>query len=144
MPSLVAVSSRARSGQHVVPSDQPAPAASIIIAVGSPAARDEGDQVVVVVASNESGELTCDARALTDPDAATLDALARLQLAARRSGTSVELSNVHRNLADLLALVGLADVIPCSQDSGVDADRQVEQREELLVDEEVDRRDLPL
>ena len=83
-----------------------------------------------------------DASALTEPDPVILDALVRLQLAAQRLGTSIRLQNPCPELIDLLALVGLSDVLPVDCDgSGVEMDRQVEHREEVLVDEEVDTRD---
>jgi anti-anti-sigma regulatory factor len=83
-----------------------------------------------------------DVSALTEPDAVILDALVRLQLAARRLGTSIRLQNPCPELVDLLALVGLSDVllVDCGG-SGVEMDRQAEHREEVLVDEEVDTRD---
>jgi ABC-type transporter Mla MlaB component len=48
-----------------------------------------------------------DARA----DAVTVDALARLQLAARRSGCQVRLLNASHELRTLVAFVGLQDVL---------------------------------
>jgi ABC-type transporter Mla MlaB component len=53
----------------------------------------------------------CDLRAV-EPDAVTVDALARLQLAARRHGCQVRLRGVSDELRELLALIGLADVLP--------------------------------
>jgi ABC-type transporter Mla MlaB component len=44
-------------------------------------------------------------------DAVTVDALARLQLAARRRGTVVHLRNSSSQLRDLVALMGLEDVL---------------------------------
>ena len=83
-----------------------------------------------------------DVSALTEPDPVILDALVRLQLAAQRLGTSIRLQNPCHELVDLLVLVGLSDVLPVDCDgSGVEMDRQVEHREEVLVDEEVDTRD---
>ena len=83
-----------------------------------------------------------DVSALTEPDPVILEALVRLQLAAQRLGTSIRLQNPCPELVDLLALVGLSDVLPVDCDgSGVEMDRQVEHREEVLVDEEVDTRD---
>ena len=83
-----------------------------------------------------------DVSALTEPDPVILDALVRLQLAAQRLGTSIRLQNPCPELIDLLALVGLSDVlrVDCGG-SGVEMDREVEYREEVLVDEEVDTRD---
>ena len=87
--------------------------------------------------------IVVDLRALTAPDPVVLDALVRLQLAARRLGTSIRLENACSELVDLLALVGLSDVLPLVCGSGVEVDRQVEQREEVLVDEEVEAGDAP-
>ena len=60
----------------------------------------DGDQVV------------CDVGGLVDPDAATVDALARLQLAARRLGRRLRLRHPSGKLQELLALMGLSDVVP--------------------------------
>ena len=46
-----------------------------------------------------------------DPDAVTVDALARLQLAARRCGCQVRLRGASDELRSLVAFMGLADVI---------------------------------
>jgi ABC-type transporter Mla MlaB component len=45
-------------------------------------------------------------------DAVTVDALARLQLAARRHGCQIRLIGASRELRDLVAFMGLRDVIP--------------------------------
>src|SRR5262245_17332350 len=45
-------------------------------------------------------------------DVVTVDALARLQLAARRHGCVVRLRNASDELRDLVAFMGLADVLP--------------------------------
>jgi hypothetical protein len=74
-------------------------------------------------------------------DAQTLETLARLQLAVRRAGASIELRHACPGLCSLLAWSGLADLLPQVPDSGVERDGLVEQREELFVDEEVDRGD---
>jgi hypothetical protein len=75
------------------------------------------------------------------PDARTLETLARLQLAAHRAGASIHLRHACPRLCDLLACSGLSDLLPVTPESGVERDRLVEQREELVVDEEVDPRD---
>jgi len=87
--------------------------------------------------------IVVDVSALTEPDPAVLDALVRLQLAARRLGSSIRLENACSELVDLLALVGLSDVLPVVCGSGVEMDRQVEQREQVRVDEEVETGDAP-
>ena len=78
--------------------------------------------------------LVCDIRALVDADEATLSALAGLQLAARRCGASIQFVNASRRLRDLIELVGLGDVLPCS---GVEVRRHTEQREQRGLDEVV-------
>jgi ABC-type transporter Mla MlaB component len=46
-------------------------------------------------------------------NAVTVDALARLQLAARRYGCQVRLRNATPELRELLSFMGLKDVLPC-------------------------------
>jgi hypothetical protein len=53
----------------------------------------------------------CDVRGV-DPDAVTVDALARLQLAARRYGCQVRLRHASTELLELLTFMGLSDVLP--------------------------------
>jgi ABC-type transporter Mla MlaB component len=47
-----------------------------------------------------------------DPDAVTVDALARLQLAARRHGCQVRLRQASDELLELVAFMGVRDVLP--------------------------------
>lgn len=54
--------------------------------------------------------LRCDVHSVPS-DAVTVDALARLQLAARRNGCQVILRNPSRELIELVRFMGLADVI---------------------------------
>ena len=58
--------------------------------------------------------VTCDVRRLTAPDVYVLDALARLQLTARRAGSSIRLRAVSADLRDLLELAGLRGAVPCA------------------------------
>lgn len=60
--------------------------------------------------------LVCDVGALRDPDMASVDAIARLQLSARRSGCELRLENACAQLVQLLDLAGLSDVIPIATD----------------------------
>ena len=64
-----------------------------------------------------------------------VDALARLQLAARRSGYEVAVTDAPSHLLELIELAGLSDVL------GVEPLRQAEQREERFGVEE--ERELP-
>jgi ABC-type transporter Mla MlaB component len=84
-------------------------------------------------------ELVCDVAALTRPDAGTIEALARLQLTARRLGCRMWLRHPAPELVELLALFGLADVLR------VEPRRQPEEREQpLRIEERVDRDDPPV
>jgi len=84
---------------------------SIVFALGAPIARadiprlcdalrrlleDNGDEVVV-----------CDVHAVVHPDAVTVDALARLQLTARRLGRRIRLRNASPELRELIDFTGL-------------------------------------
>ena len=73
-------------------------------------------------------------------DERSLDALARLQLTARRVGATIVLRNASRELIDLLALVGMTEIVMCASEcaSGGDGHRQPEEREQALLDEEVE------
>jgi anti-anti-sigma regulatory factor len=83
--------------------------------------------------------VVCDVSALTTPDAVAVDALARLQLMARRLGLQVRLSGASAELVELLSLAGLLGVLPLNGTLGVEPRRQPEQREERLgVEEERD------
>jgi anti-anti-sigma regulatory factor len=72
------------------------------------------------------------------PDAGTIDALARLQLQARRQGLEIRLTEVPGELRELLGLCGLGDVL------SLEVVGQAEQREERRgVEEERHLRDPP-
>jgi ABC-type transporter Mla MlaB component len=60
----------------------------------------------------ESGAfvVTCDVGGV-DADAVTVDALARLQLAAHRHGRQVRLLNASAGLIELVSFMGLSDVL---------------------------------
>ena len=90
--------------------------------------------------------IVCDAAELTASDLETVEALARLQLEANRRGFRVHLRNVPPDLAELIELCGLAQVLrlggALDEASGVDAGRQPEHREESSgVQEEGDAGD---
>jgi hypothetical protein len=67
-------------------------------------------------------KIVCNVGALA-PDARTVDALARLQLGAKRAGLDLRLSHASGDLRALLAFVGLSAVL------GVEAGGQAEERE---------------
>ena len=57
--------------------------------------------------------VTCDVAGLAHPSAADVDAVARLQLTARRLGRSIRLRHASSRLRELLHLCGLQEVVPC-------------------------------
>jgi ABC-type transporter Mla MlaB component len=90
----------------------------------------------------DAGPVACDVGALAQPDAITIDALARLQLTARRLGCRVELRRACGELEDLLTLTGLLGVLTgggAAVASAVEAWGEPELREQALrVEEEAD------
>ena len=56
--------------------------------------------------------VVCDLGMLDRTDAGTVDALARLQLTARRLDRQIRLRHAPRELQELLAVMGLRDVLP--------------------------------
>ena len=87
--------------------------------------------------------IACDARYIVEPDIGTVDALARLVLAARRLGFGVRLECAAPDLVELIELAGLCDVVGCSR-SVVEAGGQAEQREVARgIEEEDDPADSP-
>lgn len=90
-------------------------------------------------------EVALDVSWLADPDCRTIDALARLQLAARHGGHRLVLVAPGAELRELVELCGLAEVLPCVDTdprSGLQPVGQAEQREPARrVEEERDPAD---
>ena len=82
--------------------------------IWGPIARDDlpglCDRVCALLTEAGAGEIRCDVGGV-DADAVTVDALARLQLAARRHGCRVRLRNASSDLLELVAFMGLRDVL---------------------------------
>jgi ABC-type transporter Mla MlaB component len=88
---------------------------SIAFAVAGPIARSDlpglCDRVCTLFERTGAGVALCDVVGVP-ADAVTVDALARLQLAARRHGCQVRLRNASSELLELVAFLGLEDVLP--------------------------------
>jgi ABC-type transporter Mla MlaB component len=88
---------------------------TIAFAVGGPI--NEADlpglcaRVCALLERSRVDIVLCDVSGV-EPDGATIDALARLQLAARRRGCQVRLNSASNELLELLAFMGLDDVLP--------------------------------
>ncbi|HWX08508.1 MAG TPA: STAS domain-containing protein [Gaiellaceae bacterium] len=65
----------------------------------------------VLERTGDCGVVLCDVHGV-EPDAVTVDALARLQLAAHRRGCQVRLHHASRELRELVDFMGLRDVLP--------------------------------
>ena len=122
---------------------RPGPGGTVLIMLG-PVPRDGipalCERARRLLAGCDAGPVSCDVDALADPDAVTLDALARLQLTALRLGYRVELQRARGPLVELLVLSGLSGVLRCAGSaSGVEASGEPEHREQALgVEEEAD------
>ena len=100
------------------------------------------DRVGPGIVRGDATIILCDLARLADADMATVDALARLALRARRMGCAVSLRDPSTELLELVGLAGLGEVLPCVPGSGVEMIGQPEEREEPLgVEEERDAGD---
>jgi ABC-type transporter Mla MlaB component len=80
--------------------------------------RDAGDPVV------------CDVAGLIQADAVAVDLLARLVLTARRAGHRLWVRHASTELRELIALMGMSEVIALESGSALPSRRQPEQREQ--------------
>ena len=60
---------------------------------------------------SEADLVVCDVAGVSDPDCATVDALARIQLTARRLGSELRLRGASDELHEVLAMAGLCEVV---------------------------------
>jgi ABC-type transporter Mla MlaB component len=117
-----------------------------VVNLGTPRGTDDllllCDRLRSMPPADDTVELECDVGSLGHPDADTLNGLARLQLAARRTGRQVHLRHASDELHGLLALVGLCDVVGVCPDLVLEAGGQAEEREHPgRVEEEGDAAD---
>jgi hypothetical protein len=94
------------------------------------------ERLRAVLATSDAAVVVCDVGGLP-ADIVTVDALARLQLTARRLGRRIELRSRSPELDRLVAFVGLADVLGLGGHCG-QAEERVQPR---AVEERVDRGD---
>jgi ABC-type transporter Mla MlaB component len=74
--------------------------------------RGLGKRARDLIIQNHPHTIACDVGGIIDPDAETLDALARLQLMTRREGAEIRLRNASSDLLELVVLAGLEEVLP--------------------------------
>ena len=87
---------------------------TIAFAIWGPILRDDlpglTSRVCGLLRGSGATTALCDVTGV-EPDAVTVDALARLQVAAGRLGCTVRLRNASAGLRELVALMGLCDVL---------------------------------
>ena len=88
---------------------------SLVFGIEGPIARADlpglCDRVCGLLERSEAVVAYCRVTGV-EPDAVTVDALARLQLAAHRHGCQVRLVDASDELLELVAFMGLRDVLP--------------------------------
>jgi ABC-type transporter Mla MlaB component len=90
------------------------------------------DRVCALLDESRPGVVLCDVHGV-EPDCVTVDALARLQLAAGRYTCQVRLRHASEELLELVAFMGLSEVLPDRASTlGVKPGREAEEREQRL------------
>jgi hypothetical protein len=125
----------------------PSAAGTTVWVLGPTIARADVPQLCAQLgrhlADTDAAVVICDVGAVTEPDLVTVEALARLQLTARRHGRRLWLLRACGPLRDLLALTGLCAAVPLHPPLAVEPRRQAEQREQALGVEEMVEPDDP-
>jgi ABC-type transporter Mla MlaB component len=123
------------------------PSTIVLVVRGSIARADIPvlcERARVLVKCSGAELVVCDVSALLDPDATVVEALARLQLTARRLGHQIQLLHACDALLELLTLTGLRDVFPLCAELSLEPGRQAEERKQGRgVEEETDPGDSP-
>jgi hypothetical protein len=97
------------------------------------------DRVRVILEHGRADVVLCDTGALVRPDAVSVDALSRLELTARQLGGRVRFLHACGELRELLAFVGLGDVLPLGPELRLERGGKPEEREQMRrVEEEAD------
>lgn len=89
---------------------------SVVLVLAPPVTRASiprlCDQVSFLVLTCDVDVVTCDLRAVVEPDATAIEALAKMQLTAKRLGRTIRLRHPCSFLKALLTLTGLASTLP--------------------------------
>ena len=110
---------------------------TIVLSLGGPLARADlpalCDRGRALLDASGADVLVCDASGLAEADAVAVDAVARLQLTARRLGRRICVRHAPMELEELLRMTGLAEI--CGLRAKLE--REPEEREDpLRVEEE--------
>jgi ABC-type transporter Mla MlaB component len=89
---------------------------TVVLVVDGPLSQAElpalYDRACELMARPGVARVLCEVGPQVAPDGVAVEALARLQLVARRRGLRVALRHASRDLVDLLALAGLTEIVP--------------------------------
>ena len=100
-----------------MPGNDPEPTTAVLV-IGAPIADGDApllcERLRAVACASGAQTIVCDVRALA-AEARSVDALARMQLVARRLGCQIRLYRASPELADLLAFLGLSTVVGCGR-----------------------------
>jgi ABC-type transporter Mla MlaB component len=111
---------------------------TVALAIRGPISRADlpglSERVCASLAKSGATLVLCDVQGV-EADAVAVDALAQLQLAARRCGCQVRVRHASDELLDLIAFMGLRDVVPESR-LRVEPGGEAEEREHGLGVEE--------
>ncbi|MEV0745269.1 STAS domain-containing protein [Streptomyces sp. NBC_00184] len=81
-------------------------------------------ELEAILAASRADVVDCDVGGITEPDLASVEAVARLSVVARRAGgRRLRLLHVPPELRSLLDLVGLADVVGLDDGAAAEAGR---------------------
>ena len=119
---------------------------ALVLVVGGPITRADIERLCnclsAMLEGNGAPLVICDVGEIGDPNIVTVDALARLQLTARRHGRQIRLRDACDELQKLLTLVGLSDVVPPT--GGAQPGGKAEERKQVRrVEKRVDPGDAP-
>jgi len=119
---------------------------ALVLVVGGSITRADIERLCnrlrAMLEGNRAPLVICDVGELVDPDVVAVDALARLQLTARRLGRQIQLRHACDELRELLALMGLSDVVPLTE--GPQPGGKAEERKQTRgVEKRVDPGDSP-
>jgi ABC-type transporter Mla MlaB component len=110
-----------------------APAEGAVLVLGGPLVRADLPGVCArlrrLLERTPTAVVFCDVSAVPT-DVVLVEALARLQLTARRRGAQLRVRGASCALQQLIAFVGLSGVLPLDVALGVEPSRQAEQREQ--------------
>ena len=121
---------------------RPPPSKTVFVTITGPIDRREIDVLCErlhgLLRESAADLVVCDVGRLVEPDAVAVEALARLQLTARRLGRELRLRRAPRELYELLTLVGLRDVVAGWSRLRLELQREPEEGEKASrVEEEV-------